>query len=84
MGRQRLPLDTDTWKGRVAARLLELREKKFSTPDDFAEALTDAGLSSVASRIRSWENANRVPSLLELPIIADVLGVSVRSVLPKE
>jgi len=75
--------ETD-WENRVAERLTELRKKKYDSQEAFREALAEAGLEVTRGTIGHWESGQRRPTLSDLPKIAAALGVSVRSVLPKE
>lgn len=76
--------DDSTWPGRVAARLRELRLRKYSSQQDFLEALGKAGVSKTVAAVSDWETGRRMPHLKDLPGIAAALGVKVRTVLPDE
>ncbi len=72
--------DTKTYSGRFAVRLRTLREKAKLTPEEVAEAL---GVS--VHTVYHWESSRRQPQIIDLPRIAEVLGVSkARLVLPDE
>ena len=78
--RLRKEIDTSTYTGRFAARLKALREKAGMSVEEVAAQLE---ISAVA--IYHWEAANRQPKISDLPIIAEVLGVSkARLILPDE
>ena len=72
----------DSFKGRFGARLRELRLKKFDTLQEFADALKPYGISPTAKTISGWETGYRAPDYELLPVIAEVLNVSVRTLIP--
>lgn len=84
MPRPQVSPSTDTYRGRFAARLRELREKRGKSVDEFLASLNAAGVTVSKAAVYSWETGARVPSLDDLPTIADVLGVSVRTLMPAE
>ena len=69
----------ETFTGRFAARLRELREKAKMSRNELADAI---GVKM--SAIANWENDINMPTLDKLPLIADALKTSVRNLLPKE
>lgn len=69
----------ETFAGRFAARLRELRERAGLSRADVANAVGVA-----PSAISNWENAISFPSVEKFPQIAAALKTSVRNVLPKE
>ena len=78
--RPRKEIDTETYAGRFAARLTELREKKKLTAEEMAVLLE---VSDQA--IYYWESGRRQPHILDLPKIAKVLGVKkAKDILPNE
>jgi len=79
MARPRNPIDTSTYSGRFAERLRILREKTGLTVEELAEK---TGVS--IATLYSWENASRSPVNDDMLKVADALGVSIRSLLPKE
>lgn len=81
-GKPPAELDLTTWTGLVAERLRSLREKKFATQSEFAEALAANGMEITQVGVSGWESARRVPRVQDFPIIALTLGVSVRALLP--
>ena len=82
VGRKPRDPDTSTYRGRFGANLRRLREKRFETQDNFVDALKKRGFASHKMTVSGWENGNRLPALDILPIIAETLQVSVRSLLP--
>ena len=77
--RQRKPVDTETYEGRFAVRLKQLREKKKLTVDELAE------ISGIPKKsIYNWESTMRSPSIGNLPLLAKALGVKARTLLPDE
>ena len=75
--RPRKIIDTSTYKGRFAARLKELREKKKLTVDELVEK---TGLPR--RTLYDWESTKSSPPVELLPKLAEALGVSIRSLLP--
>ena len=84
VGRKPKEPDTKTWNGRVAARLRELRQRKFKGQDEFVDALQLRGLDVTKTTVSGWETGYHFPTIDKLPVIAWTLGVTVRSLLPKE
>jgi transcriptional regulator with XRE-family HTH domain len=72
--------DANTYAGRFAIRLRQLREKAGLTHEEVAEN------TGVAARtIYSWEQSNSVPKVEQFPALAKTLRVkSPREILPKE
>ena len=77
--RPRKEIDTSTYTGRFAVRLKSLREKAGLSVDELAEK---SGIPRLT--LYRWEHANRTPSFEELPILAEYLGITVRTLMPKE
>lgn len=69
--------DTSTLKGRFAARLTELREKRKLSIDESAEAL-----GVTVKTWYSWEAGKSVPDLELWAQLSDLLDCSLRSLLP--
>lgn len=83
MGRRPKDADLTTYRGRFAARLRELRQRKFDTQGDFVDALNNAGLVSVTQgSVSGWERGDNAPDLETWPIVAATLGVTLRTLLP--
>lgn len=82
MARSLTQPDTKTYSGRFAARLRELRTRKYGTQSLFREALESRGLIVTPQTLSGWETGYRTPDLDSLPILADALGVKVRKLLP--
>jgi len=68
--------DKTTYVGRFAIRLRKLREDAGLSIEEVAAAL---GVSP--NTIYYWEAAKRQPQIAQLPEIAGVLGVSVRTLM---
>ncbi len=85
-GRKLVPFDTSSFRGRFAARLRELRQKRFKRQDDFVDALRllDGFETITKSTVSGWERGSRVPAIELWPSIAKTLKVKVRSLLPLE
>ena len=77
--RARKPVDVSTYEGRFAVRLLMFREKTGLGAYEFA-----AKHGFARATVQSWENGTRTPTLGQLPEIAKALGISVRTLIPKE
>lgn len=71
--RPRKELDTTTFDGRFATRLLELRIAAGLSQD---EAAGKIGVQVGA--IYDWENGRTQPPMVRLPIITDTYGVSIK------
>ena len=77
MSPARKEVDTDTYKGRCAARLSTLRKRKGLSVEDVAKAV---GVK--VRNVYNWEAAKTEPKQEMLPLLADALGIkSPRSVL---
>ena len=77
--RPRKTIDTSTYTGRFAVRMKELREKAGLSVDQLAEK---SGIPRTT--LYNWESCISQPSLDQLPQLAESLGVSVRSLIPKK
>lgn len=76
----RKELDMDTYSGRFAARLKELREKAKITAKEAASRL---GVSETT--VFFWESGTRQPKISDLPKIAEAYSLrKTRDVLPLE
>jgi len=82
--------DLNTYSGRVAARIRELREARGWSLDDLAERLKQNGTTIPVSSLYAYEVGRRgdgtgrdIPVDL-YPAIAAVFGKSIRSFLPAE
>jgi len=84
MGRRPKEADLTTYRGRFAARLRELRMKKFATQGDFVDALRVQGVEVREVTVSTWERGECVPEFELLPKIAATVGVPVRLLLPTE
>ncbi len=82
MNRPPKPIDESTYAGRFASRLRQLREKTGLTGFDVADHLTCNGYHCGERTYYGWESGRREPSLDALPILAKVLGVSIRALFP--
>lgn len=79
MGRKRKEVDTSTYTGRFAVRLVYLRKKANLTVDELAEK------SGIPQRtLYSWESDSKVPGIDQLPLLAKALGVKTATLLPKD
>jgi len=77
--RPRKAIDTSTYSGRFAERLRMLREKAGMTPMELAQK---TGFPK--NTHQRWETDTNSPPVNAYPILAKALGVSVRTLLPKE
>lgn len=85
MGRKPIEPDTSTFRGRFAANLRRLRERRYAYQDDFVDALRSNGLDGATkSTVSGWETGRRIPLIDHWPVIAETLRVRVRSLLPPE
>lgn len=72
--------DKETYSGRFAIRLRELREKAGLTPEQVASCL---GVTK--DTIYNWEAARTFPKPDQLPLLSESLGVrSVRMLFPEK
>ncbi len=71
--------DDSTYSGRFAIRLYELRKKAGLSAEQVAEVL---GIPSAT--YYNWEASRNLPSIDKLPELAEILGVEIRTVLPKK
>lgn len=84
MGRRPKEADLSTYRGRFAARLRELRQKKYATQSDFVDALRIQGIETKEVTVSTWERGYSAPDIDLLPVIAITLGVAVRTLMPTE
>lgn len=75
----RKEIDTSTYTGRFAERLRTLREKKGLSIKELADK---TGISD--RTLYSWESAEFSPSIEQLPLIAESLGVKISKLLPEK
>jgi len=71
--------DTRIYSGRFAARLRTLREKAGLTIEDM---ITSTGIPR--RTLYCYEAGERMPPYDTLPILAEAIGVKVRTLLPEE
>jgi transcriptional regulator with XRE-family HTH domain len=84
MGRRPRDASPDTYRGRFAARLRELRLSRFPTQEAFLSALHARGLEVTKATVSGWELGLRFPDPNTLPIIAATLGLSPQLLFPPE
>lgn len=77
MSRKRKNIDSDSYAGKVALRLRDLREKKGLSVEQLAE---NSGIPK--QTLYNWEGATRLPSMDKLSVLAEALGVSVQKLFP--
>jgi transcriptional regulator with XRE-family HTH domain len=77
--RPRKVVDTNMYSGRFAVRLRQLRDKAGLTTRELSE---QTGIP--LSPIQSWDGGRKSPTIDNFPILAKALGVTVRTLLPKE
>ena len=77
--RQRKELDTTTYVGKFAERLVMLREKKKMTIDELAEK---SGIPKTT--LFNWQGMKCAPTIDKFPQLAKALGVSVRYLMPEK
>jgi len=69
--------DTSTYSGRFAVRLRTLREKAGLSHEEVANLL-----ETTETTVYRWEAGLRQPQISDLPNIAEVLKVKVRTLIP--
>ncbi len=84
MAKKRKPLDMSKFPNRFADRLRKLRERAGMDVEHFAQSMASAKYPVAASTVYAWENGRSQPPLDAFPVIAEVLGVAVRTLLPPE
>lgn len=82
VGRKPSSPDTSDYRGRFAARLRELRLKRYGSQAEFAEHLRTRGVNATPTTVSGWETGYRTPDFNLLPAIADALGVTVTKLFP--
>jgi len=80
MSPARVEPDTRFYAGRLAARLRMLREKAGYTPQEVADAV---GVKSLRT-IYDWESGNSQPQITQLPVLAEIYGIKIRTILPEK
>ncbi len=81
----RKALNMDTFEGKLAHRLYELREKSGLTQEQVAEKCSVSEKRSVSKNmVFQWENGRSLPPLRRLPMIAKIYGVKVRDLMPED
>ena len=79
MSPARIEPDARMYSGRFAARLRTLREKAGLTIEDLVD---ETGIPRTT--LYNWEAGIRMPPVDTYPILAEALGVKVRTLLPDE
>ncbi len=69
----------ETYSGRFAARLRELRTKANLSQTELAERI-----GSKQRNVSNWEMGETSPPFDALPALADALAVSIAELMPKE
>lgn len=82
MGRRPRVSDPSTYRGRFAARLRELRLKRYDTQDAFVAGLHKHGVDVTKATVSGWEIGIRFPDPNSLPGIASALGCSPQLLFP--
>lgn len=79
VGRKRKEPDLKRYSGRLAARLRSLRERSGKTAEEMADAL-----KVPVSSYYTYENHTAIFPADLIPKAAEVLGVSVRTLVPQD
>jgi transcriptional regulator with XRE-family HTH domain len=82
MGRKPLEIDDSTLRGKIAVRLRKARQKKFTTQQEFADALVEVGISTTKSSVSYWESGRHMPDVETLYAIATLCKTTVQKLLP--
>lgn len=82
MGRPLKEVKPDDYRSIWAINLRELRSRKYSQQEQFADALTRNGLKTNKSTVSNWETGRFLPPIDSLPAIADTLGVPIAWLMP--
>lgn len=73
--------DDSSWEGRFGANLRQLRLRYFKRIDDFVVALSSYGLTIGKTAVSQWELGERIPRLVDVPVICQALGVTPNSLI---
>lgn len=76
--------DQSTYSGRFAARLRMLREKAGLSVQDVISGVNHGGFPLKQTAYYNWESGRNEPPLNAYPVVASVLKVKPRSLLPTE
>lgn len=83
--RGRPPRDPDlkTYEGRIGFRIRTLRQQRYKRIPDFVDALRMNGVNVKSNCISQWELGDRMPRITELWAIANTLGVTLNTLVPR-
>jgi transcriptional regulator with XRE-family HTH domain len=87
MGRKRKPIDTTRYAGRLAARMVQLREKRGLTPEEVAEKMSGYkkdGFEISANAYRHWESGLRQVNWNAIPAICKAIKAKPRDLIPEK
>ena len=80
-----LPPDQQSYTGRFASRLRELRQKNGLTVPDVVADLQSMGFKATQTSVYNWESGRAVPPLDVFPLLAKALKLrTVRAILPRD
>jgi len=82
VGKRSSAKDLSTFSGRVGHAMRVRREAIGKSVEDVQRALDAADIPATTAAIYHWESGRRPIPINALPVIADLLRVSVRSLIP--
>ena len=82
MGKKRKAVDQSSYSGRVASRLVKLREEAGLTVEQVVEKINKAGYDMGCPAYRHWESNRSQINVDAIPSIAKALRMKPREVLP--
>ena len=82
MARKRKAVDESTYSGRVAKRLVKLREAAGLSVEECVEKVNQAGYEMGCPAYRHWESSRTQINVDAIPAMAKALRVKPRELLP--
>lgn len=82
MGKKRKAVDQTSYSGRVAVRLVKLREEAGLSVEQVVETVNKAGYEMSTNAYRQWEAGNRQVNWDAVPAICKSLKTKARNLIP--
>lgn len=73
----------DTYEGTIGNQIRTLRKRRYKTIAAFVDALNERGVDVKNNAVSMWELGERMPRVTEIWQIADALGVTLNTLIPK-
>lgn len=83
MARKRKSVDTSTYSGRVAKRLVKLREEAGLSVEDAVSKMASIDYTLSQATWKFWENSRTQMPLNAIPFVCKVLKAKPHDLLPK-